>query len=94
MVNRFPAEALCTQVPNIWSNGFLLKNSPDCTLSALHLTNHEKSPFENKVIKSWIVLLLKNILYEEVDFFDIIFISLGETSLINENIFTANNLLL
>lgn len=67
------------QRPKPLEQWFPFENSPNCTLSALSLTNHEESPFENKVIKSWIVLLLKNILYEEVDFFDIIFISLGET---------------
>jgi hypothetical protein len=40
------------------------------------------------------IVILENILYEEVDFFDIIFTSLEETISINENIFTENNLLL
>lgn len=31
--------------------------------------------------------MIRNILYGEVDFFEIIFISLGETISINENIF-------
>lgn len=72
---------------------FPFKNCPDCTPSTLNSTNDEKSPLKDKVIKSLIMLPLKNILYEEVNFFDI-FISLEETPSINGNIFTANYLLL
>lgn len=68
---------------------FFFENFLDCILSVLNLINYEKFFFLNKVIKSWLVLLLKNIFYDEVDFFDIIFIFFGEIVWINENIFNS-----